>query len=123
MILSRMIEDPEWRKPNKMGRTVGLVFYTPKFWDCRTENWEPRQHWQKFSRRADDPVPQWMVDFCAKEKAAHAACKRRHMSYKGYMYWTGPKHRYYCYYMGQRGIGQKKGIFARRSGDRYIRWF
>lgn len=129
VIISRPIHDPRERwarllRENRLGRTVGLVFYTPKFWDCREHDFD--SGWQKFERDISAGPPVWHVIFAAEQKAIHVNCTRRHMSYRGYAYWVGPKRRYYLYYMGaDLGYGPKRSwwkILQVREHGEYVKW-
>jgi hypothetical protein len=106
LFISRMIYDPNYTwsstgqpRPNHMGRTVGLTFYTPKFWNCQTIRPDSYRH--------TDPRCPW---------------PNRHMSYKGYLYWTGPKRRYQLNYMGPLHLGDERRWFKVFKHGRYTRW-
>lgn len=121
MFKSKMIYDPTtgYSWGNLMGHTVGLVFHTPKFWDCKTYDFYTSQF---------DSMRNWVLDEDLMEeryqqKQAHANCRRKHISYRGYMYWVGPKRRYEFRYMGRTHEHQSKWPFAVYKHGRYTRWF
>lgn len=132
MIISRMIHDPEWgkssplgRRENRMGRTVGLVFYTPKYWKCSEYDFDGG--WKKFTRDVNEGPPEWWAEHSAEQKSWHVNCgpRTRHMSYKGYLYWVGPKRRYDFHYMGKLPYGppeSKRLLWVRKHGQ-YVKWF
>lgn len=119
MLLSRMINDPSWRlQPNRLGRTVGLVFYTPKFWNCR-------EHDFMRSHLDDDFAPSEETLADRRQRAEdHSRCRwpYRHLSYKGYTYWIGPRRRYEFYYMGHPGYGPEHGLFRVIKHATHVRW-
>jgi hypothetical protein len=116
-----MIENPDWPiRPNGLGRTVGLVFHTPKYWNCRKHDFDMGWLW------VSPPLDEHTKERRYEEMLAHSGCRwpYRHRSYKGYMYWIGPKRRYQLNYMGPLGLGQKPRAWFKvgRHND-YVRWF
>ena len=97
MFKSKMIRDPNTKRDNLLGVTVGLVFYAPKFWDCKAYDFYASQFDEMLG---DRPLPEHVKEERDQAKLAHENCKRKHLSYRGYMYWNGPKRRYDFYYMG-----------------------
>lgn len=124
MFISRMINDPNSRfQPNLMGRTVGIVFHTPKFWNCEGYMQTDEQlHFNQFSRSGNEPVKDSILKMRIASRDYHAKCKwpRRHMSYRGYVYFHGPKKRYSFYYMGN--IYRHK-LFEVREHHTYTKLF
>ncbi len=86
MFISRRVNDPDWPlQPNKAARTTGLYGHLPKFWDCTTYDFD--SGWAKMDHgpNSDGVRPQWHIEMAAEQKEAHADCKRKHMSYPGYL--------------------------------------
>lgn len=121
MLISREIEDPNWPiRPNGLGRTVGFVFHTPKFWNCRKKDFDYGWLWES------PPLDERVKARRYEEWKFHQSCRwpHLHLSYKGYMYWVGPRRRYQLNYMGPLGLGPKpRAWFEIKSSGRYVRWF
>jgi hypothetical protein len=111
-------------RKNRMGQTVGLVFYTPKYWKCSEYDFDGG--WRKFARDEKACPPDWWAEHSAEQKAWHIDCgpKTRHLSHPGYVYWVGPKRRYQLHYMGAIGSGPiQSGLFSVFKHGRYVKWF
>lgn len=125
MFKSKMILDPTQVRGNRRGMTVGLVFYTPKYWSCKTYDFYASQ-FDHMKMQEDGTM---ILSDKEKEeryqaKKAHANCKRKHMSYKGYMYWVGPKRRYQLHYMGDiNPYNSNPGWGYVKKHGQYVRWF
>lgn len=116
MLISRMVEDPHWIiRPNKVARTIGFYGHTPKFWSCKDYDFDA--FWKSHSREHTVEIPDLGVvtipaditdpeqirelqESAAEQREAHAQCKRKHMSYVGYLVFVGPRNRYTFWYMG-----------------------
>ncbi len=121
-LVSKTIRDPTdglFPKRNGMGRTVGVVLRTPKFWDCQTYDFDTSQ----FDTMNDGPLSERQMSERYEQKAAHRGCKRKHLSYRGYVYWIGPARRIDFRFMGPTHTRQRwwKPVTIAKHGM-YVRW-
>lgn len=119
-----MILDPTARfQPNKLGVTVGLTFHTPKYSKCEPEAYLASQFDEM---RYPDPLDEETLEdrFLYWWYHKQRCKKKRHLNYRGYMYWTGPKRRYDFRYMGATHPRERwwKPFSVSKNG-RYTRWF
>ncbi len=111
---SKMIFDPSTRFDNRMGLTIGLTVHTPKFWDCQKSPHD-------VSHLDEPPLDDETKERKYRMRLAHRSCKRRHLSYRGYAYWTAPKRRYEFRYMGRSFSHQSKWPFSVHKHSTYTR--
>lgn len=131
MLKSKMIYDPNqqsrWaQQGNKLGHTVGLVFYSTKYMKCNPEGMFASQ-FDTMSYRNGDGLDEQELEERFQYWYWHKHhCKpgARHRTYKGYMYWTGPKRRYEFRYAGRTHPRDKwyKPFTVSKHG-RYTRLF
>jgi hypothetical protein len=116
---TKMIYDPTKRFSNKLGLTVGLTLHTPKFWSCKDTDFDFGGLW------ISPPLSDKTKELRHNMALAHASCRwpYRHMSYRGYAYWTGPKRRYEFRYMGATHPRDRWWKpFSVSEHGRYVRW-
>lgn len=131
-LISKMIYDPTPRsrillRGNRMGRTVGFVLHTPKFFHCHKYDFYTSQ----FDEMRNAPLDEETLERRYQSKRAHAHCtkwwrryNRRHLSYPGYLYFVGPKRRYQLHYMGDINPHNSNPAWGYiRKHNMYVRWF
>lgn len=122
MFRSKMIRDPNTRSENLLGLTVGLTFHSTKRVVCEPTSVYTNQFYEM---RYPEPVPQEELEWKVQWKLAHDRCGKgtRHVTYPGYMYWTGPKNRYTFRLAGATHPREKWWKpFSKRAHGSYVRW-
>lgn len=122
MFRSKMIRDPSWNHSNNGGLTVGITFHSTKRWKCSERNFYSNQFYEMSYPK---PASQELLEMSVWQKLAHDQCSKnkKHMSYPGYMYWTGPKNRYEFRFAGATHPREKWWKpFSKKPHGRYVRW-
>lgn len=123
LFISKGIRDPSARFASTTGLTIGLTFHTTKRWKCSEANLYTNQFYEM---RYPEPVSSEELERNVQYKLWHdrnCSKRTRHVSYPGYMYWTGPKNRYTFRFAGPTHPREKWWKpFSKESHGRYVRW-
>jgi hypothetical protein len=106
-----------------MGLTRGLTFHTTKKWKCSETNFYTNQFYEM---RYPEPAAADELERKMQEKLWHdhnCGRRTRHVSDRGYAYWTTAKNRWTFRYAGPLRDDQRWWKpFSRRPHGTYTRW-